>query len=99
MARVQKLKNPLMMNPPMMHLISDIPEPAAYGANDLTSFAAENENNPWVAKSSAQTPIRGSAVRTAKKMYAMYRKGSMPPQFLHSVHASPSPETSAQQNF
>lgn len=46
MARVQKLKNPLIMNPPMMHLISDIPEPAAYGANDLTSFAAENENSP-----------------------------------------------------
>ena len=46
MAKVQKLKNPLMMKPPMMHLISDIPDPAAYGANDLTSLAAEKENSP-----------------------------------------------------
>jgi len=26
----------------MMHLISEIPDPAAYGANDLTRFAAVN---------------------------------------------------------
>lgn len=29
MAKVQMLKNPLMMNPPKMHLISEIPDPAA----------------------------------------------------------------------
>lgn len=34
-----------MMNPPRMHLISEIPDPAAYGANDLTSDAEENENS------------------------------------------------------
>jgi hypothetical protein len=29
-----------MTKPAMMHLISEIPEPAAYGANALTRFAA-----------------------------------------------------------
>lgn len=48
MARVQKLRYPLIINPPIIHLISEIPEPAAYGAKDLTSFAAENENRPWI---------------------------------------------------
>jgi hypothetical protein len=48
MARVHILKNPLMMNPPRMHLISEIPEPAAYGANDLTSFPAEYEKRAYV---------------------------------------------------
>jgi hypothetical protein len=32
-------KNPFMTKPAMMHLISEMPEPAAYGANDLTRKA------------------------------------------------------------
>ena len=36
-----------MMNPPRMHLISDIPDPAAYGAKERTREAAENENKAW----------------------------------------------------
>ena len=39
--RVRAPRNPFMMKPAMMTLISDIPEPAAYGANALTSFAEQ----------------------------------------------------------
>ena len=41
---VQNPKKPFMMNPPIMHLISEIPEPAAYLANDRTRCAAMKEN-------------------------------------------------------
>ena len=40
---VQKPKKPFMTNPAMMHLISEIPEPAAYFAKDRTRCAATNE--------------------------------------------------------
>lgn len=33
-----------MTKPAMMHFISDIPDPAAYGAKLLTSIAAVNAN-------------------------------------------------------
>ena len=48
MASVHMLRNPLMIKPPRMHLISEIPEPAAYGANDLTSFPAEYEKRAYM---------------------------------------------------
>lgn len=38
-------RNPFMTKPAMMHLISEIPEPAAYGENDLTSLAAMKANS------------------------------------------------------
>jgi hypothetical protein len=41
---VQKPRNPSMTNPEMMHLISEIPEPAAYLAKDWTSRAATKDN-------------------------------------------------------
>jgi hypothetical protein len=41
---VQKPRNPSMTNPEMMHLISEIPEPAAYLAKDWTRRAATKEN-------------------------------------------------------
>jgi hypothetical protein len=44
-ANVSAERNPLMMNPPRIHLISEIPDPAAYGAKDLTKKAEEKENN------------------------------------------------------
>jgi hypothetical protein len=45
MTKVQAPRNPFITKPAIMHLISDIPDPAAYGANDLTSVAAVNENS------------------------------------------------------
>lgn len=36
-----------MMKPPRMHLISEIPDPAAYGANARTRNAAEKEKKAW----------------------------------------------------
>ena len=45
-AKVSALRNPLMMNPPKIHLISEIPDPAAYGANALTKKAAVKEKSP-----------------------------------------------------
>ena len=40
--RVCQPRKPFMMNPAMIHLISEIPEPAAYGANDFTRIADVN---------------------------------------------------------
>jgi hypothetical protein len=37
-------RNPFMMNPAMMHFISLIPLPAAYGANPRTKNAETNAN-------------------------------------------------------
>jgi hypothetical protein len=39
-------KNPFMTNPAIMHFISLIPLPAAYGAKLLTSRAAVKLNTP-----------------------------------------------------
>jgi hypothetical protein len=39
MTKVQKPRKPFMTKPAMIHLISEIPEPAAYGAYDLTRTA------------------------------------------------------------
>jgi hypothetical protein len=44
MRRVQKPRNPFMTKPAMMHLISEMPDPAAYGAYDLTRVADTNAN-------------------------------------------------------
>lgn len=44
---VGRLKKPLMTNPAKIHLISEIPDPAAYGANDLTKNAHTNANSPY----------------------------------------------------
>lgn len=45
--RVHVPKNPFIIKPAKIHLISDIPEPAAYFANDLTRWPAVNENIPF----------------------------------------------------
>jgi hypothetical protein len=37
-------RKPFITKPAMMHFISDMPDPAAYGANVLTSFAAIKAN-------------------------------------------------------
>ena len=42
---VQAPRNPFMTKPAMMHLISEMPEPAAYGEIDLTSLAAMKANS------------------------------------------------------
>jgi hypothetical protein len=44
--KVANPRKPFMMNPARMHLISDIPDPAAYFAKDLTRCPATNENIP-----------------------------------------------------
>lgn len=41
---VQKPRKPFMTKPAIMHLISEMPEPAAYGAYDLTRLAAVRAN-------------------------------------------------------
>jgi hypothetical protein len=46
-ANVANPRKPFITNPARMHLISDIPEPAAYFASDLTRCAATNENIPY----------------------------------------------------
>jgi len=53
-ANVQAPRYPFITNPPKMHLISDIPDPAAYFAKDLTRWAAINENTPCSRKNVSQ---------------------------------------------
>ena len=43
---VQNPRKPFMTKPAMMHLISEMPEPAAYGAKDLTSPAEVEAKMP-----------------------------------------------------
>lgn len=38
--KVQNPRKPFITKPAMMHLISEMPDPAAYGAKDLTNVAA-----------------------------------------------------------
>jgi hypothetical protein len=38
-------RKPFITKPAMMHFISDMPDPAAYGAKLLTSVAAVRENS------------------------------------------------------
>ncbi len=44
MKNVANPRKPCMTNPARMHLISEMPDPAAYLANDLTRWDAMNEN-------------------------------------------------------
>ena len=44
---VQGPRYPFITNPANIHLISDIPDPAAYFANDRTRWAAVNESIPY----------------------------------------------------
>lgn len=44
---VQPPKNPFITKPAMIHFISEIPDPAAYGAKDLTNFAAIKANRTY----------------------------------------------------
>jgi hypothetical protein len=56
------------MNPAKMHLISDIPDPAAYFAKDRTRWAAVNENIPYSHENVSRLGsfLVGEAKRTAK---------------------------------
>jgi hypothetical protein len=44
---VQKPRKPFITKPAIIHLISEIPDPAAYGANDLTRLAEVKANMVW----------------------------------------------------
>lgn len=44
-AIVSNERKPRMKKPERIHLISEMPEPAAYGANDLTMKAQEKANS------------------------------------------------------
>ena len=43
-ARVENPKNPFIVKPAIIHLISEMPEPAAYFPSVFTRWAAVNEN-------------------------------------------------------
>ena len=64
----------------MMHFISEIPEPAAYFANDFTRCAATKENAACgtFARQDAVQHILGypmNMLRTANKTYIAHRAG------------------------
>ena len=60
---VANTRKPFIMNPAKIHLISDIPDPAAYFASDLTRCAAMNENMPcaWYIQDLGSATIRQDA--------------------------------------
>jgi hypothetical protein len=55
---VQNPRNPCRTNPERMHLISEIPEPAAYLAKDWTRRAATKDNAACRTISSARVRTR-----------------------------------------
>jgi hypothetical protein len=44
MTKVQNPRKPFITKPAIMHLISEIPDPAAYGANSFTRLAEVSAN-------------------------------------------------------
>lgn len=58
-------RKPFMTKPAIMHLISEMPDPAAYGANDLTSSAAMKANSVYTVRTRPETQEQ----HTAKKKY------------------------------
>lgn len=76
MNRVVALRNPFITNPAMIHLISEMPEPAAYGANDFTRVAAIKANVIYKRDTVSVLDILNgrhaeAALHTAKTKYAM----------------------------
>lgn len=67
MSSVQAPKKPFMTKPAMMHLISEMPDPAAYGANVLTRIAATNASKTYLYLSSCLFQLRFESKLTAKK--------------------------------
>lgn len=55
--KVQCPRYPFITNPANIHLISDIPDPAAYFAKDRTRRAAMNENIPYERKNLSSTQV------------------------------------------
>jgi hypothetical protein len=54
MKNVENPRKPCITKPARMHLISDIPEPAAYFANDRTRWDATNEQAVFIAFSNVE---------------------------------------------
>lgn len=53
----------------MMHLISEMPEPAAYGAKDLTRAADTNAKQVYLAVSHGNQDSRAQVIHTPKIKY------------------------------
>lgn len=73
-SNVHAPKNPFMTKPAMIHLISEIPEPAAYGENDLTSVAEMNANTIFVQLVKAIRYNRGNRAYSKEKVDNIVRK-------------------------
>jgi hypothetical protein len=71
-SNVQKPKKPFMTNPAMMHLISEMPEPAAYGAKDLTSVAAVNAKKVYRDSVYKNEGIMAQFSLTYRRQYVYY---------------------------
>jgi hypothetical protein len=103
MRNVQKPRNPSMINPDSMHLISEIPEPAAYFAKDRTRLEATKENaafkRRWYQHISLGERGREERKPTAKSTYMNQRASDTLLQKCHDSQAlSSSPSSSQQQN-
>lgn len=67
MRSVQAPKKPFITKPAIIHLISEMPEPAAYGANVLTRIAATNASKTYVNLSSGLFRPRECKLTAKKK--------------------------------
>ena len=74
-SNVHAPKNPFMTKPAMMHLISEIPEPAAYGEKDLTSVAETKANKIFLFSQSVHAIhySRSNRAYSKEKVYNIIR--------------------------
>ena len=92
MRNVQKPRKPRMTKPDNMHLISEMPEPAAYLARERTRWEATKEKVALGCVVSGQLVVElGLHRRTAKSTY-MNQRATV--TVLHKCQASHAPSSS-----
>ena len=97
-------RKPCMTNPARMHLISEMPEPAAYFAKERTKWDAMNENKAYhgwleVCPSYNKSQLCKRGKRTANVTKIIHRAKVTWLQECHESHPSTSsPSISQQQN-
>lgn len=79
-SNVHAPRKPFITKPAMMHLISEIPEPAAYGANDLTKVAEMKAKRIYLKSVQSSTCTLGATYRK-EEIYDVVQEPKWRPVF------------------
>lgn len=80
-SNVHAPRKPFMTKPAMMHFISEIPEPAAYGANDLTKVADMKAKRIYHLKSVQSSRCTKDATYRKEEIYDIVQEPKRRPVF------------------